>query len=96
MATTTPAKDRSVTVPDSWSTVEIPLETAHRLVIEWKDGGPDSRTVTNLEDGDTAQGVFNTLSHAAEVHEVLWQTRGKTGRPRFRAVTAVIYTTLPV
>lgn len=96
MATTAPAKDRSVTVPDSWSTVAEPLETAHRLVTEWKAGGPDSRTVTNLDDEDVAQDVFNTLSAAAEVHEVLWQTSGQTGRPRFRAVTAVIYTTLPL
>ena len=94
--TATATKDRSVTVPDSWSTLDELMETDHRLVIEWKDGGPDSRTVTNLADEDVARGVFETLSHAAEVHEVLWQLRSKTGRPRFQAVTAVIHTTLPV
>lgn len=94
--TATATAGYSISVPDSWDTLAELMTTDHRLVITWTAEDAPERTVTNLTTEAEARPVYERLARCSDVAEVLWQTRGRTGRPRFQAVAAIIGTTLPL
>jgi hypothetical protein len=98
MVTTAEITDKgySIGIPATWDTLAEPMAEAHRLVITWQDAPVHDRTVTYLTDDQAARDTYEALAECKDAVEVLWQTRGKTGRPRFVAVRATIHTTLPI
>lgn len=87
-------KTLAVTGPAEFDTME-PLTLAdNRITTTLRTG---VQTVTYLDSSAVAEGTFQALADDhADVAMVLWQTRGQTDRPRFRAVSGIIATTLPV